>query len=127
MDTSIFLAKVFGLYLVILSLGMLFNRAYYTKAIVNMLQSDGVMFLTAMVTLILGILLVLFHNVWVADWRVVITILAWLTLVKGILRVLFPALAQQWSHALDNNFIYYISMLITLSLGYYVGYMGFFT
>ncbi len=40
----------------------------------------GVLLLNAIITPIIGILLVVSHNLWVADWRVVITIIAWLIL-----------------------------------------------
>jgi hypothetical protein len=40
-----------------------------------------------------GLLLVLSHNVWVMGWPVIITILAWMILVGGILRLFAPEYA----------------------------------
>lgn len=45
---------------------------------------------TGYITFLLGLVTVILHNIWVADWRVAITILGWGTLIKGILKVGFP-------------------------------------
>lgn len=45
---------------------------------------------TGYITLLLGLVTVVAHNVWVADWRVAITILGWVTLFKGIEKIGFP-------------------------------------
>ena len=37
-----------------------------------------------------GLAVVLTHNVWVADWPVLITILGWLTAIAGAFRLLAP-------------------------------------
>ena len=45
---------------------------------------------TGYITLMMGLVTVILHNVWVADWRVVITVLGWSTLIKGIMKIGFP-------------------------------------
>lgn len=45
---------------------------------------------TGYITFLLGLATVVSHNVWVADWPVVITILGWVTLFKGIEKIGFP-------------------------------------
>ena len=45
---------------------------------------------TGYITLLMGLVTVILHNIWVADWRVVITILGWSTLIKGIGKIGFP-------------------------------------
>lgn len=42
------------------------------------------------IALVLGLATVLLHNIWVADWRVVITVFGWLSLLKGVVRLGFP-------------------------------------
>ena len=41
-------------------------------------------------TLAAGLAIVLTHNIWTADWRVVITILGWLFVISGIVRMALP-------------------------------------
>src|SRR5579864_6359532 len=90
MDVSIFLAKALGLYLTIISIIYLLRPKLITQVLNKMSDDPAVLCLTAIMTLIVGILLVLTHNIWAANWTIVITILAWLTLLKGIVRLAFP-------------------------------------
>ena len=126
MNTSIFLAQAFGLYFIIIGLAMLYKKEYYQKAAVEMAKSGGVMLITSIVTLILGIILVLFHNVWVADWRAVITVLCWMTLLKGMLRLAFPESMSKWVAIFLNDRAYDIMLSVFVIFGGYLAYVGFF-
>lgn len=125
MATSLFLAKVFGLYLTIVGSALLMNKSHYQKAAEHMLKNSGLLLITGIVTLIVGILLVLSHNIWVNDWRVIITLLAWITLIKGILRLLTPDVVASWGDALKKDRFYYSISTIALVLGLYLSYLGF--
>lgn len=37
-----------------------------------------------------GLAVVRFHNVWVRDWRVIVTLLGWMSVIAGFLRMAFP-------------------------------------
>lgn len=87
MEISVFLARVIGLYFVIISLFMLIRHKSAASMLKDFATQRGVLLLNAIITLIIGILLVVSHNLWVADWRVVITIIAWLVLIAGIVRL----------------------------------------
>lgn len=126
MTTSIVLAQIIGLYLVLISFALLMNKAYYQEALITMSQNSGVMFLIAVISLLCGILLVVFHNIWVFDWRVVITLLAWLGFWKGVVRLFFPTAIVKWSQSLQNNCVYYSSLGVCAVLGLYLIYKGFF-
>jgi hypothetical protein len=45
---------------------------------------------TGYITLLMGLVTVILHNVWVLEGRVAITIVGWSTLIKGILKIGFP-------------------------------------
>jgi len=45
--------------------------------------------------LAIGIAVVLAHNVWVANWRVIITVFGWLAMLGGIFRIVYPQLVQR--------------------------------
>ena len=34
------------------------------------------------------------HNVWVPDWRVIVTVLGWLLVLRGIMLLVFPLTVQ---------------------------------
>jgi hypothetical protein len=43
-----------------------------------------------MLTLVAGLAIVNAHNLWVTDWRVIITVLGWLAIIRGVVAILFP-------------------------------------
>lgn len=126
MELSIFLAKAMGLYLIIISLPMLFNYLYIIAAVDDLLQNKASYFSLSITILILGILLVCAHNIWTLDWRVVITLLAWSTFIKGIMWFYYPLTLKKISKAILSTKLYIISGLICLTLGLFLVYHGFF-
>lgn len=126
MEISIFLAKVIGLYLIIVSLFMLLRYQVFTDLLREAIKQPGVMFLSAIETIMIGLLLVVGHNIWLWGWPVVITILAWIILIKGIFRLFFPAAAERSGNWwLDHPAYLYVSAVITLIVGIYLTYNGF--
>ncbi len=123
--STLFLAKVFGLYLTILSVLMLVRRESFTARIDTLLASSATLFFSAIVTLILGILLVVSHNIWIMHWTVLITILCWWVLIKGVLRLFFPEIDKKWTNAFIKTKSYYSSAVIMLVLGILFLYLGF--
>lgn len=128
MDVSIFLAKTLGLYVLIMAI-MMFAKEKKVKVIVKEICSDPAMlFLSGCITLMVGILLVNVHNIWFSDWRILITLLAWITFIKGIMRTLFPHIAVRMINKIMKNKSTYqaigvIAILIGIILCYY-GYMA---
>ena len=47
-------------------------------------------FLAGILLLVAGLSMVRVHNVWVADWRVIITLAGWFSVFGGIVRMLMP-------------------------------------
>jgi hypothetical protein len=45
--------------------------------------------------LIAGLAIVNAHNLWVGDWRVLITILGWLLVLRGVTNLMFPGKIQE--------------------------------
>lgn len=128
MDLSIYLAKVIGLYLFIVCFGFLVNKKNLKPIVTEFLKSPPLIFLSGFMALIIGLLLVTSHNVWVMGWPVLITIFGWLSLIKGIIRVVCPQFVvkkvQKW---FQNDAFYYITCLIFLIAGLiliYYGYIG---
>jgi hypothetical protein len=124
MDISIFLSKALGVYLLIVGSGMLINKKI-RSIFLEILNNHTLLYVSDFMGLIIGILIVCSHNLWVEDWRLIITLIGWLALVKGTLRVVFPHLGNtffiKW---MECNAAYYISvvgMIIAGAILYYNG------
>ena len=89
MDT-LFLATVIGWYLVIISLFFLLRREQFKLIMVDVVAQRGLFFVFAITTIILGLLMVVSHNVWVMGWPVIVTLFSWLVLISGLIRLFCP-------------------------------------
>jgi hypothetical protein len=90
MQRSIFLAKLIGPLLFLVGLSLLVNGDAYRLMAEQLLHNYALIYLSGAVTLVTGLAIVNLHNLWVRDWRVAITVLGWLTLIGGIVRILVP-------------------------------------
>jgi hypothetical protein len=88
MDISIFFARFYGSLFVILGLQSVF--ANLLGRTIKMTEDHAVTVSTGYITFLLGLVTVIMHNVWVSDWRVAITVLGWITLLKGAIKIGFP-------------------------------------
>src|SRR3989344_2544445 len=90
------LALFWGFSLVIVGLAYLLNPRL-AKKVMPLIEGDGVLAITGMVGVMMGVALILTYNTWDYTWRVIISILAWAVLVKGASRLFFPdAVRDMW-------------------------------
>ena len=90
MQTSLFLARLMGPFFLLVGLGVLFNRAAVRSVVDEISRNRALVFFGGVITFPAGLAIVLTHNVWVADWPVLITVLGWLATVSGAVRLLAP-------------------------------------
>ena len=124
MELSIFLAKVLGLYLLLVCTGVLLNRRHFPRLIKEFSESLAIVVLSGFIALVLGLLMVVSHNVWSADWRVIITILGWLTLAKGVFRIMAPHKVPEVASMAAQPW-WVVVLVIFLGVGAYLTYVGF--
>jgi hypothetical protein len=90
MQTSIFLAQLIGPVFFVIGLGVLFSGAVYRQAAEEVIGSRALLYLFGAIGFSAGLAIVLTHNVWVWGWPVIVTILGWLMMLRGALRILIP-------------------------------------
>ena len=125
MDTSIFLAKVIGLVSVISTTAVLIRYKESLALEEEAMKNPAATYLSGFAILILGVLLVVSHSVWTSDWRVVITIMGWLVLLKGIGRIFFPGATGRLIKKKQNNRWFILGEIIVFIIGFYLLYYGF--
>lgn len=97
-----FLATVIGWYMVTFGLLILLRSEHVKSVIADVMGQRGLFFILAVITLILGLLMVASHNVWVMAWPVAVTIICWLVLISGVLRLFMPD-AQKWGKSFSQE------------------------
>lgn len=126
MQTSIFLARVLGPTLAVIGAAILFNPARFREVAQDIMRSPGLVFVIGHIALPAGIATVLAHNVWVAGWPVIITILGWLAIVGGAVRILAPQRAgAAGREAVGNPRTLIIAGGVWLLIGLTLSYFGF--
>jgi uncharacterized membrane protein len=127
MDSSLFLARLIGPIFVIVGIGLLLNRDRYRALAEEVITSRALLYVFGVLALTGGLAIVLTHNVWVWDWPVIITIIGWLMMVRGTLRIVIPEkvgdlgarVLTRWPHIL------LVSGLAVIALGALLCWKGF--
>lgn len=127
MCLSTFLAFVIGSYLFLISLAMLVNQHRFNKIMTEFLADQPLLTFSGALGIIFGLLIVTSHNVWVADWVLLITLIGWFTLLQGILRVFFPHHFVKLAKELHSKVSYWLITWIWLLIGIYLIWAGFAT
>ncbi len=123
---SIFLAKLIGIYLILVSLGMFINKKDISLLFGMYVKNPKAVYLTGLIDLFAGLAIVLSHNIWVWDYRVIITFVGWVLLFRGVGCILFPQNIAKFLKRLQKLHAIVTGMLfVTLFVGLYLAYMGF--
>ena len=126
MELSMLLAQVMGLYLMLEGLLVLTRQKFVMNLINDLDKNRALMFVTGAMVTILGLLVVLNHNVWEASWMVVPTIIGWIMVVKGVMALFVPKvlLAKGKKIAKNRNMAVLLG-LIAVGVGAYLAAQGF--
>lgn len=123
MDLSNFLAELWGITIVVVSLA-LFIKPQSLKGLIAESKNEATMFVWGVTSLTIGIAMVLTHNVWVLDWRVAVTILGWLTLLKGLDILFLPEhMRKRWPKMGRRQWL--LVLVFLLFFGLAIAYLGF--
>lgn len=123
---SIFLVKLIGPLFVAMGIGLLVNQSVYRAMAGEFLRSYALIYLSGLLALLGGLAIVNLHNEWTKDWRVIITVLGWLSLIGGFIRITLPQLVQPIGTAMfAHQAVVIIAALVMLGLGGFLSFKGY--
>lgn len=126
MVTSLFLAQLLGVYMLIVGLILLFRRETLMKAVGKMVSNPSVVYIIALLELAAGLALVLGHNVWVWGWPVIITLVGWLMTLEAVFYLVLPKkVLGKLLERFNRENIYVLTGLLLLVAGIYLTAVGF--
>src|SRR3954447_11419040 len=126
MTTSVFLARLIGPVMLVIGVAVLVNQHEFRDMAEEFLASRALLFLSGLLIMPAGLAIVLTHNVWTADWRVLITIFGWLGAIGGALRLFGPLFVVKAGHAmLAQPHFTTIAAAIWLALGLLFCFFGY--
>lgn len=118
-EISIVLAQFWGGFFIIF--GLLFIITGYLGKLIEMTDDKAFVISTGYITLLMGLMTVVLHNVWVKEWVVVITVLGWVTLLKGMTKIAFPEFIHKQAQRFKSNQL--LSGAFMIGFGGYMLYM----
>jgi hypothetical protein len=126
MDITQFLTQAFGLYFLIGGLGLVLKQSSL-KSLIARFSSDRTMVMRGgFVALIIGIPLVLIHNMWGSSLEIIISLIAWAAFLKGVFFILMPDMTTKMMDTLSENIgVIKVMLWLMVVLGGYLTYIGF--
>ena len=118
MDSSIFIAKLLGPPILLAGASLLAYPAFYRGVAEDVQRSRGLLYLFGMIRFIAGLAVVLVHNLWVADWRIIVTLTGWAAMLRGALILAMPETAAAWAgRSLERGALLPVAGGIAIALG----------
>jgi hypothetical protein len=123
-----FLSRLIGIFCIIESASMAINKQASVQTVTALVHDLPLMFVFGLILLAVGLALVLIHNLWTGGaLTIVVTLVGWLTLAKGLLLLLLPPQEAVgifiWGNIYDQFF--YADVAFAFVLGVYLTYGGF--
>jgi vacuolar-type H+-ATPase subunit I/STV1 len=124
---TIFLSKLLGLLLVVVALSMLIQGPLIAETAAGIVRDRPLSFIVGIFTLACGLAMVLVHNRWSSGaLPVVVTVLGWITLIKGAIFVLLPPqMLISLFETIQIGRLIYLYAAIDLAIGLYLTIAGF--
>jgi hypothetical protein len=88
--TSKMIAGLMGPTLVAIAGAMLLNFTSLPEMAEQISRDPGVIFLSGILLFVAGVAIVRAHNIWTGGWPVLVTVLGWLAILSGLVRMLLP-------------------------------------
>ena len=118
MSLSVFLAWLIGPLNIVIGLAILMNRNYYRDMVAKFMTDPQDYYFSGVAAFVIGMAIVVTHNIWVVDWPVLITLTGWGSLLKGSVRLLFPAFGKNlFQKELQSHSYLVLSGAILIPMG----------
>ena len=109
------LAQIIGPTLSVMTLSEMTNLSIWENNI------PSVTFLNGVLLFVGGISIIRVHNFWVRNWTILITLIGWLTIILGLLRMFFPTAKQA-----GENFSTYLLLIFLFIFGLFLSLKGYY-
>src|ERR1700730_15544457 len=90
MTTSKMIAGLMGPTLVAIAAAVLVTLGSFRELVEQISPDPGVIFLSGILSFVAGLVIVRAHNIWAGGWPMLVTVLGWLAILSGLVRMLFP-------------------------------------
>ena len=126
MQTSIFLAQIMGPFCLVSGLSMIIKRKMLVSIFHELFNNRALLYILGVLVFLMGLLIVLNHNIWGGVWPTLITIIGWIILIEGASYMFMSKrMIKKYMKAMDDKGAYYFIAFTYLFLGLYFLYFCF--
>jgi hypothetical protein len=126
MPTSLFIAKLLGPIFLVVGVALLARPEAFRALLREFVASGALMYLAGFFGLLGGLALILAHNVWALDWRVLITLIGWASLVRALVTIFSPRwIASIGAKLIELRGAFAAAAAIDLVIGAILSYFGY--
>ena len=123
-DSDIF--RLLGIVYLAVGLGILFSPDFYKRLLDEYHENPPVIYLSGVLSLVVGYVLVAFHNTWVVGFPVIITVLGWLAFLKGLFILAAPKASVRMSRSMGaGRKTFFVEAALACVLGVFLMCLGF--
>jgi ABC-type enterobactin transport system permease subunit len=126
METTAYLAQLWGPAILAVGIGVFINRHNYIKVYRELERDTLAVLLFGMVAMIAGVAHVLAHNVWGSFMEGLISFLGWALLAKGTMFIMAPKFVDKAGDYWAHKKLIPVAGLLTLAAGIYLVWLGYF-
>lgn len=124
---TVLFAKAFGLYLIPVGIGLMVDPGRFRAWYQEILSEERRGLFGGVIALLIGSFIIASHNLWVMDWRLIITLIGWWGFLKGSALIVFPGFTKAFEPMINtSDTIYRASGLVWILVGVLLAYQGFF-
>src|SRR3989338_9057488 len=123
MDTIILVSKILGIYLVVSGLFLLIKGRTIPHLLKDFFNHPATVYLTGIILIFLSSMYLIQYNIWDGTWRALVTLFAWLVMLKGLAYVFVP---QALNEASVKRFkgLFGVYGLIAILIGLYLFFLN---
>ena len=122
---TIFLAQLIGPAVLAVGLGIFFSRSYYNKIYRHLENETLAVLMGGLTILIAGIVIVLSHNIWDSTLAVIISLVGWLSILKGLMLVILPKWVDKIGDIVADSKWFPGAAVVYTLIGAYVTYVAY--
>ncbi|HBD24963.1 MAG: hypothetical protein A2566_00625 [Candidatus Zambryskibacteria bacterium RIFOXYD1_FULL_40_13] len=90
MDITILVSKILGIYLVISGLFLIIKGKSVPHLLKDFFDHPAIVYLTGIILIFLSSMYLIQYNIWDGTWKVLVTIFAWIVMLKGLTYIFAP-------------------------------------
>src|ERR1700686_5272392 len=126
MNSSHFIARLVGPVFVVSGAFMLLNGDAFRAMVEEFLHSPALIYFAGFLALLGGLAIVNVHNSWNWGWQLIVTVVGWLAIIGGIVRMTAPQFVEAIGAAIYTQPAVMIPVaILVVALGGFLSFKGY--